>query len=480
MKNLLNKTTIIAIFAMLVLYHVNVAYASSKQVDYEDDVYKSEKKTEDYEEVVSSQTYPDTLLYANQLYCDIEFPVIDETHVFNEPISQKEYGTYTLEWSYSETAYFDMLTLISNGTDEIRYTYDKNNNRKTKNVNGSITNYDYMESGLLNREYNEYYDLLYLYNEQAQVVGLQFENEKYVYNIENDIITDIVTINGNPVAHYEYDGAELTAVYEYTDDGMVLNNDKSFIGNVNGYVYRRAYIDRETGWYYSGRYIDVKNNRYVDGISPDRLKKYIDEYGYCLDILYHDNTLETLESDQNDVATCAITTSNTQSGRIEIISRVIYGESHYDVKDVACVASVIRNRVKKNNQSAYAVVTSGEFSAYNGSEYHNMPYSNLNTSILKYIYQCAVALYSNSKLPSGHKYLTEELYFCSVNSALTTITYDSKKYRFTKKVILNNGSTSYHYMYRLYFVPFGGYFYSLSSLGMQQAAYSGKYNVFYK
>lgn len=96
MKNLLNKTTIIAIFAMLVLYHVNVAYASSKQVDYEDDVYKSEKKTEDYEEVVSSQTYPDTLLYANQLYCDIEFPVIDETHVFNEPISQKEYGTYTL------------------------------------------------------------------------------------------------------------------------------------------------------------------------------------------------------------------------------------------------------------------------------------------------------------------------------------------------------------------------------------------------
>ena len=224
----------------------------------------------------------------------------------------------------------------------------------------------------------------------------------------------------------------------------------------------------------------MKNNRYVDGISPDRLKKYIDEYGNCLDILYHDNTLETLESNQNDVATCAITTSNTQSGRIEIISRVIYGESHYDVKDVACVASVIRNRVKKNNQSAYAVVTSGEFSAYNGPEYHNMPYSNLNTSILKYIYQCAVALYSNSKLPSGHKYLTEELYFCSVNSALTTITYDSKKYRFTKKVILNNGSTSYHYMYRLYFVPFGGYFYSLSSLGMQQAAYSGKYNVFYK
>lgn len=401
------------------------------------------------------------------------------TRIFNNVTSPTSYDGYELEWEYSDKVFYDLLSCVTLEDMTVRYTYDGEGNRITKNINGDTVKYEYDNYGYLIRQYSEQYAIDYIFDENNNYYGFYMDNKLYqfIYD-DNNIIVGIADGEGKIEAKYNYSNGRTTQITD-NDGNLIKDNENAAVRNK--IRYKQAYYDDETGWFYIGRYFDSVNGVYVNGLSYEELIPYIEEYGYNSEILYHLNTFLADENkadsvnETDDIKSRAITVGKTPAEKIEVIARTIYGESHYDVKDVACVVSVIRNRMREWKKTAYAVVTDkNQFSAYGGKEYDNMDYSRY-TPINSFITECASRLNSNMPLPAGPHYLSEELYFCSVNSAINTITYDDKKKYFVK-----HWDKSDKIVYRLYFVPAGGYMYNLGLIKANQGTFSGKYNVFYK
>ncbi len=138
------------------------------------------------------------------------------------------------------------LTGITKGTDSFSYTYDANGLRNTKTVNGTTTEY-YWLNGMLQGQKtgNEY--ILFLYDESGSVYGFILKNDAgesyyyYEFNLQGDII-GIIDSTGNKVVEYTYD--EWGKLLSTT--GILADT----IGQKNPLRYRGYYYDAETGFYY--------------------------------------------------------------------------------------------------------------------------------------------------------------------------------------------------------------------------------------
>lgn len=270
--------------------------------------------------------------------------------------SDPVYDDCKLTWQYASDAFYDVLTGVRKNGSVIDYGYDGKLWRVSKTVNGDTTYFEYDEWGNVTREYDGNKEVIYLY-EEVDPRGLIYEGKEYKYEIEDGLITGIM-YGEETVAKYTYSGGILEKIYKVSEEGVEIEHDSDFIGNINKIRYNGWYCDDETGWRYSGRYFDPKKDRFIDGKSREEMEPLIEQYGYSAELITQINDF------YSDGGVSSYAAAPSKEEQIKTIATVIYGESHDNVIDQLGVAQVIQNRMHSSDPfilyggiTAYELVT---------------------------------------------------------------------------------------------------------------------------
>ena len=162
----------------------------------------------------------------------------------------------SLNWSYGRR-----LTGVTKGTDTISYTYDAEGLRTSKTVNGTTTDYYWLE-GVLQGQKTGNEHIIFLYDENGTAYGMLVNDNGtesyyyYLFNLQGDIV-GIMDSTGTTVVEYTYDawGQLLSTTGTLADT----------IGQKNPLRYRGYYYDTETGFYYlQSRYYDPEVQRFIN------------------------------------------------------------------------------------------------------------------------------------------------------------------------------------------------------------------------
>ena len=334
--------------------------------------------------------------------------------------SDPVYDDCQLTWRYASDAFYDVLTGGRKNGTVIDYGYDGKLRRVSKTVNGDTTYFDYDEWGNVTREYDGNKEVIYLY-EEVDPHGLIYEGKEYKYETEGGLITGIM-YGEETVAKYTYSGGILEKIYKVSEDGVEIEPDSDFIGNINKIRYNGWYCDDETGWRYSGRYFDPKKDRFIDGKGREEMKPLIELYGYSAELITQINDF------YSDGGVSAYAAAPSKEEQIKTIATVIFGESYDNVIDQLGVAQVIQNRLHSSDpfilyggRTAYELVTAkGAFEAYVGFTYEEMmKYSG--TSVMSQALENARRLYDDAPLVYHLSCYDGCTFFCSVDSAYNSI-----------------------------------------------------------
>ncbi len=334
--------------------------------------------------------------------------------------SDPVYDDCQLTWRYASDAFYDVLTGVRKNGTVIDYGYDGKLRRVSKTVNGDTTYFDYDEWGNVTREYDGNKEVIYLY-EEVDPHGLIYEGKEYKYETEGGLITGIM-YGEETVAKYTYSGGILEKIYKVSEDGVEIEPDSDFIGNINKIRYNGWYCDDETGWRYSGRYFDPKKDRFIDGKGREEMKPLIELYGYSAELITQINDF------YSDGGVSAYAAAPSKEEQIKTIATVIFGESYDNVIDQLGVAQVIQNRLHSSDpfilyggRTAYELVTAkGAFEAYVGFTYEEMmKYSG--TSVMSQALENARRLYDDAPLVYHLSCYDGCTFFCSVDSAYNSI-----------------------------------------------------------
>ena len=159
----------------------------------------------------------------------------------------------------------------------ISYSYDKDGIRQTKTVGTAITQY-YYNGNVLMGTYDGTNKLLFSYDEQSNVVAVDYNGTYYYYLRDGQgNIIKLIDGNGATVVSYSYDpwGA-------CTTSGTMA----STLGNLNPFRYHGYVYDEETGWYYlSSRYYNPEVGRYLSADTLSSTGQGVlgyNMYAYCL------------------------------------------------------------------------------------------------------------------------------------------------------------------------------------------------------
>ena len=159
----------------------------------------------------------------------------------------------------------------------ISYSYDKDGIRQTKTVGTAITQY-YYNGNVLMGTYDGTNKLLFSYNEQSNVVAVNYNGTYYYYLRDGQgNIIKLIDGNGATVVSYSYDpwGA-------CTTSGTMA----STLGTLNPFRYHGYVYDEETGWYYlSSRYYNPEVGRYLSADTLSSTGQGVlgyNMYAYCL------------------------------------------------------------------------------------------------------------------------------------------------------------------------------------------------------
>jgi RHS repeat-associated protein len=170
---------------------------------------------------------------------------------YDEIGNPKKYrDSMSMKWSNGKR-----LSEISCGSDLIRYKYDYNGNRISKQVNGKTTMFYYDEDSLVyqNDGNNK---IWFMYGVDGELAGFLLNGESYYYqkNIVNDVI-GIYDNNQKLIVEYEYDAwGNLT--------GIKGDNN---LAQINPIRYKSYYFDSESGFYYlMNRYYDPEVKRMLN------------------------------------------------------------------------------------------------------------------------------------------------------------------------------------------------------------------------
>lgn len=360
--------------------------------------------------------------------------------------SDTVYDDCRLMWSYSSDAFYDVLTGVRRNGAVIDYGYNGKLQRISKTVNGNMTYFDYDEWGNVIREYDKSKEVIYLYKE-LNPCGLIYEGKEYKYEIEDGLITGIM-YGEKSVARYTYSDEVLEEIYKVSEEGVEIDSDSDFIGNINKIRYNGWYCDDETGWRYSGRYFDPKKDRFIDGKSREEMEPLIEQYGYSAEIITQINDF------YSDSRVSAYASAPSRDEQIKTIATVLYGESHDNVIDQLGVAQVIQNRMHSSDpktlyggRTAYELVTARTddgywaFGAYADTSYEDMiKYSG--TQVVSQALENARRLYDDVPLVYHLSCYDGCTFFCSVKRAYESIIYKDgglyKEGKKLKRVYLSN------------------------------------------
>ena len=189
--------------------------------------------------------------------------------------------------SYDGNTYlYEGCRLVSVNTKDgktIQYTYDDKGLRIKKeikkNSNTTITNYVY-EGDKLIAENSSQGLINYLYDENNQLYGFVFQDNRYYYirdSLQN--ILGIIDDNGTLVVKYSYSA--------YGMKGSITGPMATTIGNLNPFRYKGYYYDVETGLFWlSSRYYSPELCRFISPDSVDYLDPSsingLNLYAYCM------------------------------------------------------------------------------------------------------------------------------------------------------------------------------------------------------
>ena len=187
-----------------------------------------------------------------------------------------EYGLIEYEWENGR----QLAGILGNGSTS--YKYNDAGIRTQKTVNGTVTNY-YLDGSKIIYEQTGSKITYYTYDEQGQVIGLNYNGTQYYYvkNAQGDVI-GILDNNLNQVVSYTYDSwGNITGVTN--TDGQEITSVTN-IGSINPIRYRSYYYDKEMNLYYlQSRYYSPEWGRFLN---PDALVDTKDLlglnlYAYC-------------------------------------------------------------------------------------------------------------------------------------------------------------------------------------------------------
>lgn len=227
-------------------------------------VYKNGKKIKTYGYLPLGETWVDKLYSFTGT--DIEYDEI------GNPLNWR--NNMTLSWEYGRR-----LSGITKGTDSISYTYDAEGLRTSKTVNGTQTEYYWLDGVLQGQKTGSEY-IIFLYDENGTAYGMLINQNGvetyyyYLFNLQGDIV-GIMDSSGNTVTEYTYDAW-----------GQLLSTTgNTELGNKNPLRYRGYYYDSETGFYYlKSRYYDPYVQRFInaDGyVSTGQDITGYNMYAYC-------------------------------------------------------------------------------------------------------------------------------------------------------------------------------------------------------
>ena len=167
----------------------------------------------------------------------------------------------------------NQLNIIWEGSNLYEYSYDVDNQRYKKNVNGVETEFFYNGSTLAGQKTGN--DMLvFMYDDNGDAFGFKYNGTEYYYvrNAQNDI-TAVLDANQNIVASYVYDAW-----------GQILSSTGD-MAEINPLRYRGYYYDSETGYYYlNSRYYSPELCRFLNadsvlGANQDLLG--YNQFAYC-------------------------------------------------------------------------------------------------------------------------------------------------------------------------------------------------------
>jgi len=166
------------------------------------------------------------------------------------------------------------LTDIKTGNDTISYTYMSDGKRRTRNVNGKITEYHY-NNGMLLSETTGDETLRYYYDSTGKVTSIGFkkgeeEERSYFFtrNVQGDIIAVYRNSDSKLIGTYEYDLWGKPVLTKEAEEGI----DTDGILTKNPYRYRGYYYDNETGYYnLPARFYDPQIRRFINADSISAL-----------------------------------------------------------------------------------------------------------------------------------------------------------------------------------------------------------------
>lgn len=167
------------------------------------------------------------------------------------------------------------LKQLSRDDNTIQYQYDVEGLRTSKKVGNQTTQYIYNDSSLVYQT-DGTNRLYFLYDETADLVGVQINGEIFVY-VKDELgqIIGLVDETGALVVEYQYDawGNILT----------VTGSKADTVGQLNPIRYKDYYYDTETGFYYlESRYYDPKVGRFLNADDPVLLLNHADANQYNL------------------------------------------------------------------------------------------------------------------------------------------------------------------------------------------------------
>ena len=207
-----------------------------------------------------------TYTYGNNEWDDLLTEYNGQTITYDAIGNPLSYRGYTMTWDGRQLA-----TLSGNGISSASYRYDADGLRVSKTVNGSKTDYHYV-NGLLMHEKRSDIDVYYTYNSSGNLSSIRYRypnltTDSYylvVCNSRGDV-SDIYAPDGTLRARYTYDAWGNIISIKDGDGNPVSPNNTYHVGNVNSIRYRGYYYDTETGRYYcQGRYYDPEVGRWIN------------------------------------------------------------------------------------------------------------------------------------------------------------------------------------------------------------------------
>ncbi|OIK14253.1 hypothetical protein BIV60_12155 [Bacillus sp. MUM 116] len=217
----------------------------------------------------------DITTYTNGTPSTVTTQIAYDPNVMGNPTS---YDSNTLTWTWGKE-----LKSFSNATYDITYSYNDDGIRtkkvvKNKQTNSTVTTNYVLDEDKVVYESDGTNNLHYTYDSEDNLLSLNLNGTEYYYilNAQGDVI-GLLDGSGNQVVTYQYDA--------WGNNTSISGTLKDTVGKLNPYRYRSYRYDSETNLYYlQSRYYSTEWGRFLNADSIAGSKGELltsNMYTYC-------------------------------------------------------------------------------------------------------------------------------------------------------------------------------------------------------